>query len=98
MTEPDVEALLVATFTGESLERARQLMAAFEKGAVANAQGETRIPYAVIKIANGDADVLAEATQHAERDWRDTLMWADFGEPEAHLAWARRVLAHTSGA
>ena len=96
MSEPTVAAVLDATFDGAELERARELMARFEAGDVAHAQGPTRIPFAVIKIADGSADTLAEAIAHAQRDWRDTLLWAECGDPDAHAVWARSVLGTSS--
>ena len=92
MSEPIVEHILEATFAGASFERARELMAAFLAGDVAGAQGPIRIPFAVLKIAGGDASALAETIEHARVDWRDTLLWAGFDAPEAHRAWAEGLL------
>ncbi len=84
--------MLDATFVGASLNRARELMARFEAGPWAHEQGPTRIPFAVIKVAEGNSRTLEEAIAHAETDWRDTLLWAGFGDPRTHLDWARSVL------
>jgi len=56
-------------------------------------EGIERIQFAVIKISNGDMDELGKAISLAKTDWRDVLMWADFGnDVEAHNRWANRVL------
>ena len=52
-----------------------------------------RIRFAALKIGNGDALKLLEAIELAKRDWRDLLMWAEFGNDlEAHERWAKGIL------
>ncbi len=47
-----------------------------------------RIRFAVVKLSNGDIDVLEQHVAQAAIDWRDVLMLAGFGEDShAHLAW-----------
>ena len=47
-----------------------------------------RIRLAAIKVSNGDKAKLCEAIEQAKNDWRDLLVWADFGNPDAHHDWA----------
>ena len=49
--------------------------------------GLDRLRCAVLKISDGRLDKLEQAVGLAKIDLRDVLMWADFGEPEAWLAW-----------
>lgn len=52
-----------------------------------------RLRFAALKIGNGDALKLLEAIELAKQDWRDLLMWAEFGNDlEAHESWARGIL------
>ena len=47
-----------------------------------------RIRFAVLKLSNGNFERLIEQTSEAAKDWRDTLMAAEFGEDtKALLAW-----------
>jgi len=56
-------------------------------------EGIERIRFAVIKISNGDIDVLGKAIGLVSADWRNVLMGADFGyDVEAHNKWADSVL------
>jgi len=51
-----------------------------------------RIRFAVLKLAAGDLDKLRKWIKDAQRDWRDTLMDAGFGEDvTAHLRWEGRA-------
>lgn len=47
-----------------------------------------RIRFAVLKLSKGEMKKLVEAIDLAQKDWRDVLMAAGFGEdPEAHKKW-----------
>jgi len=65
-------------------------------GKMGTPEGIEKIRFAVIKISNGDIDVLGKAISLASADWRDVLVWADFAnDVEAHNKWADRVLGRT---
>ncbi len=46
-----------------------------------------RVRAAALKFSAGSLDKLARATALAQQDWRDLLMGAGFGTPEAHEVW-----------
>ena len=51
-----------------------------------------RVWFAVLKLSGGDVSKLHEAVGHAQRDWRDVLVWSGFGHSlEAHHQWARTI-------
>jgi hypothetical protein len=52
--------------------------------------GLERLHFAVLKISDGDLDKLDKAINLAKIDFRDVLVWAGFGEPEAHRRWRPR--------
>jgi len=63
----------------------------FQKGR--NEYELERIRFATLKISNGDPLKLLEAIELAKQDWRDVLMWAEFGNSlDAHEAWAISIL------
>jgi hypothetical protein len=52
-----------------------------------------RIRFAVLKLSNGNPLKLLEAIELAKKDWRDVLMWSDFGNDlDAHNKWAEQIL------
>jgi len=53
-----------------------------------------RIRAAALKVSQGSLDSLARATDLAHRDWRDLLVAAGFGGPDAHEAWLNQPNAH----
>ena len=63
----------------------------FQKGR--NEYELERVRFAALKISNGDPLKLLEAIELAKRDWRDVLMWAEFGNSlDAHESWAKSIL------
>jgi hypothetical protein len=55
-----------------------------------------RLRFAALRIGNSNMDKLLEAVSLAKQDWRDLLMWAEFGNSlTAHEEWAEQVL-HSS--
>ncbi len=51
-----------------------------------------RIQLAVLKLGAGRLQDLKGAIETAQRDWRDALVFAGFGDDiHAHLAWLRSV-------
>lgn len=46
-----------------------------------------RLRFAVLKLSRGSLVELQEALDLANLDYRDLLMSAGFGQPEAHLHW-----------
>ncbi len=55
--------------------------------------GNERIRFAAIKISEGRLDELYYAVDLAQKDWKDLLVFAGFGDDtEAHEAWARELL------
>jgi hypothetical protein len=54
---------------------------------LAEKQSLERIQAAIVLLAAGDAEKLFEAAAHAERDWRDVLVWSGLaaGDWEARL-------------
>lgn len=54
-----------------------------------------RIQLAVLKLSRGDSERLLNEIRRAQRDWRDTLVAAGFGNDlEAHRRWAQDTLRH----
>ena len=52
-----------------------------------------RFRFAALKLSQGDLEALSRAVQLAQRDWRDLLMAADFGNDlQAHEKWAQSIL------
>lgn len=52
-----------------------------------------RIRFASLRLSLGYLEDLKEAVNSAERDWRDVLVWAGFGDSlTAHREWAERTL------
>jgi hypothetical protein len=49
--------------------------------------GLERLHFAVLKISDGDLAKLHRAINLAKSDFRDVLVWAGFGEPDAHRRW-----------
>jgi hypothetical protein len=52
--------------------------------------GLERLHFAVLKISDGDLGKLDKAINLAKKDFRDVLVWAAFGEPDAHRRWRPR--------
>jgi hypothetical protein len=53
-----------------------------------------RIRFAALKISGGSLQKLDEAIGIAQRDWRDVLVWAGFGNSlTEHERWAEQVLS-----
>jgi hypothetical protein len=47
-----------------------------------------RVRCAVVKLSRGSLERLTASVRDAQRDWRDVLVWADFGNDlAAHLRW-----------
>src|SRR5436190_7482595 len=46
---------------------------------LAEKQSLERIQAAIVLLAAGDVEKLREAAAHAERDWRDVLVWSGLG-------------------
>lgn len=57
-----------------------------------------RVRFAVLRLSLGYLDDLQGADKSAQRDWRDVLVWAGFGQSlSAHQEWARRTLDGNAG-
>lgn len=53
-----------------------------------------RIRFAALKVSTSNIDKLREAISLAKIDWRDLLMWAEFGSNlEGHTKWAGKILS-----
>jgi len=50
-------------------------------------EGLERVQFAALKLSEGKLDGLERAVALAKTDWRDLLMAADFGDPNAHSEW-----------
>ena len=46
-----------------------------------------RVRFAALKVSGGDLEKLRSAVKLAQRDWRDLLMAAGFGDVNAHKSW-----------
>ena len=58
-----------------------------------DATGLERVRFAVLMLSGGDVDKLRAMVEHAQRDWRDVLVWAGFGYSlTEHDRWAQAVL------
>jgi hypothetical protein len=52
-----------------------------------------RIRFAVLKLGAGDIELFEKATLLAQKDWRDVLVSAGFGEDiESHRSWWESVV------
>lgn len=52
-----------------------------------------RIRFAALKLSQGNLAKLLRAIDMGQRDWRDVLVAADFGNQlEAHEIWAKNLL------
>ena len=50
--------------------------------------GLERVRFAVLKLSSGNLEKLRREVEEAKKDWRDTLMAADFGhDVKAHENW-----------
>jgi hypothetical protein len=89
---PRLSAKLASLFAEEDQPLAEQWLIAecgenLPLGAM-GAEGLERIRTAALKVSRGSLDRLALATSLAQRDWRDLLMGADFGDDiHAHETW-----------
>jgi hypothetical protein len=54
---------------------------------LADAMWIERVRAAALKFSQGSLGKLAEAIELGNRDWRDLLMGAGFGDLKAHDAW-----------
>jgi hypothetical protein len=56
-------------------------------------QSLERLRFAALKVGNGDIEKFRQAVSLGKQDWRDLLMWADFGHDlDAHNKWADQHL------
>jgi hypothetical protein len=46
-----------------------------------------RVRFAILKLSHGEVARIQMGIDAARQDFRDVLMWADFGEPGMHLRW-----------
>jgi len=52
-----------------------------------------RFRFAALKLSHGNVEALSRAVRLAQKDWRDLLMAADFGNDlQAHEKWAQSIL------
>jgi len=52
-----------------------------------------RFRFAALKLSHGNVEALSRAVRLAQKDWRDLLMAADFGNYlQAHEKWAQSIL------
>lgn len=64
-----------------------------QSGTSVNLRSWERIQHAAIKWSGGSLDKLRCAVDLAHKDWRDLLVFADFGESvEADKEWAENIL------
>ncbi len=54
---------------------------------ISDPQRYERVQFAVLKLSEGDFSKLRRVIDLAKRDWRDVLMGACFGDPQAHKRW-----------
>ena len=57
------------------------------------AAAKPRVQLAVLKLVNGRRGELAKHLDHARRDWRDVLMWAEY-PADAKISWSSTPEAH----
>ena len=88
-TQRRIEAL----FPPPSVGPAAELLLEFCGGEVPfsntlGAAGVERVRFAALKVCQGRLDLLCQACDMANTDWRDLLVAAGFAnDPEAHLHW-----------
>jgi hypothetical protein len=57
-----------------------------------------RVRYAVLKLSGGTAEGFGKSIELAERDWRDVLVFAGFGNSlTEHRRWAAEILSESEG-
>jgi hypothetical protein len=55
-----------------------------------------RVQMAAVKVSEGRSDKLEYAVDLAQKDWRDLLMYAEFGtDADAHKSWLSRLITST---
>jgi hypothetical protein len=64
--------------------------AAAERALLTWEEDSERLRFAALRLSGGDLAALDEAIKVGKEDWRDLLMWADFGDVRAHETWVPR--------
>jgi hypothetical protein len=89
----EVKFRITRLFPPEQQEKVRQLLhdecgnnLPFQQNV--DASGLDRARFAALKLSDGDMQKLEESIRIANRDWRDLLVWAGFGDDiHAHELW-----------
>ena len=89
---PGTEERLARVFAGGELDAARRLLleacgSNLPLLETAPPESIERIRLAALRVGGHSLDALREAVALAQLDWRDLLMAADFGDPDAHRSW-----------
>jgi hypothetical protein len=83
------ERKLVRVFAPEDQDEVRRLL---ETECGENTPGWksanlVRLRQSALKASGGDVHKLRQLVDLAKQDFRDALMWVDFGEPDSHTKW-----------
>ena len=91
---PTVTNAIAALFEAKDRESITEVLIEecnAERLRTTNADAVERIQLAVIKLSEGNVEKFLSAVHTAQVDWRDTLVWAGFGNDlKAHLKWAEK--------
>lgn len=77
VTEDDVKRIVLRDFGVERVSRALAILDEYGKQEW-NRPGSPRVRLAILKLANGDLDLLATHSATAIEDFRDVIAWAEY--------------------
>lgn len=89
---PGTQDRLRVLFRPEDVPEAERLLANDDTAALLAGKGWTpvqleRIQFAALRASGGTLEGLQQALALGRADWRDLVMSAGFGDPQAHLSW-----------
>lgn len=87
---PDLTPEFVATLVRRLFDPAKRDAAATileQYGLLPHEPEQTRVRVAALKLSQGDLGRLREAVEHARRDYRDVLAWAEYPEELRRPTW-----------
>ncbi len=103
---PKTETLIAVVFRDQSHDHQRHIAQLLQKEVGQNlpfcdshtSEGMERLRFAVIRLIAERGLTEAMAIDLAKRDWRDLLMFADFGyDAHAHVGWYYDVIRRPGG-
>lgn len=85
LTSEFVEALVRRLFGAAESRTAMEILERY--GREPHEHEAVRVRVAALKLCGGDLGRLDGAVEHARRDYRDVLAWAEYPEELAHPTW-----------